>query len=231
MMDHPESSEKHTQIRKQQPKPSLHTQVKSYLTNRIRRRRRTWTSERQIPDRVFSVCDWGVSVWDLETRVYVRYLFFFSCLFVFKLHVDSWDTSSKAWAHMVLQLPHAEGGYGVTFNCGCQRIIFGTHPHGHHPHFYYFVTSTARFLRSMTTRRSVIRLSMMSLSCRGRLPSHSHRLTVSLRFPLFWMRTLTPMLTLLTSPHIIRLPNRSSATGNPSLTSNLFFRDRVALNS
>ncbi len=33
-----------------------------------------------------------------------------------KQHADGWDASSKAWAHMVLHLPHAEGGFGVTFN-------------------------------------------------------------------------------------------------------------------
>ncbi len=33
-----------------------------------------------------------------------------------KQHADGWNASSKAWAHMVLHLPHAEGGYGVTFN-------------------------------------------------------------------------------------------------------------------
>jgi hypothetical protein len=33
-----------------------------------------------------------------------------------KQHADGWDASSKAWAHMVLHLPHAEGDYGVTFN-------------------------------------------------------------------------------------------------------------------
>jgi hypothetical protein len=33
-----------------------------------------------------------------------------------KQHVDGWDASSKVWAHMVLHLPHAEGGFGVTFN-------------------------------------------------------------------------------------------------------------------
>jgi hypothetical protein len=33
-----------------------------------------------------------------------------------KQHVDGWDTSSKAWAHMVLYLPHAQVGFGVTFN-------------------------------------------------------------------------------------------------------------------
>ncbi len=33
-----------------------------------------------------------------------------------KQHADGWDASSKAWAHMVLHLPHAEGVYGVTFN-------------------------------------------------------------------------------------------------------------------
>ena len=32
-----------------------------------------------------------------------------------KQHADGWDASSKAWAHMVLNLPHAEGGFGVTF--------------------------------------------------------------------------------------------------------------------
>ncbi len=34
----------------------------------------------------------------------------------FKQHADGWDAPSKAWAHMVLHLPHAEGGFGVTFN-------------------------------------------------------------------------------------------------------------------
>jgi hypothetical protein len=29
----------------------------------------------------------------------------------------------------------------------CQRMICGTHPHGHHPSFSYFVTSTVNFLR------------------------------------------------------------------------------------
>ncbi len=33
-----------------------------------------------------------------------------------KQHADGWDASSKAWAHMVLHLPHAEGDFGVTFN-------------------------------------------------------------------------------------------------------------------
>ncbi len=27
-----------------------------------------------------------------------------------KQHAEGWDASSKAWAHMVLHLPHAEGG-------------------------------------------------------------------------------------------------------------------------
>jgi hypothetical protein len=33
-----------------------------------------------------------------------------------KQHADGWDASSKAWAHVVLHLPHTEGGFGVTFN-------------------------------------------------------------------------------------------------------------------
>ena len=77
-----------------------------------------------------------------------------------KQHADGWNASSKAWAHMVLHLPHADGGFGGTFNdvtkvaafyhglwpglvlsprnvraCGCPRMIFGTHPRGHRPRF------------------------------------------------------------------------------------------------
>jgi hypothetical protein len=33
-----------------------------------------------------------------------------------KHHADGWDAASKAWAHIVLHLPHADGGFGVTFN-------------------------------------------------------------------------------------------------------------------
>jgi hypothetical protein len=33
-----------------------------------------------------------------------------------KQHADGWDAPSKACAHMVLHLPPAEGGFGVTFN-------------------------------------------------------------------------------------------------------------------
>ena len=33
-----------------------------------------------------------------------------------KQHADGWDAHNKAWTHMVLHLPHADGGFGVTFN-------------------------------------------------------------------------------------------------------------------
>ena len=33
-----------------------------------------------------------------------------------KQHADGWDAASKAWAHMVLHLPHADSGFGMTFN-------------------------------------------------------------------------------------------------------------------
>jgi hypothetical protein len=33
-----------------------------------------------------------------------------------KQQADGWDAPGKAWAHMVLHLPHAEGGFWVTFN-------------------------------------------------------------------------------------------------------------------
>ena len=43
-----------------------------------------------------------------------------------KQHADGWDVSSKDWAHMVLHLPHAEGGFGVTFNCVTKDAAFYT---------------------------------------------------------------------------------------------------------
>ena len=43
-----------------------------------------------------------------------------------KQHADDWDASSKAWAHMVLHLPHAEGGFGVTFNDVTKDAAFYT---------------------------------------------------------------------------------------------------------
>jgi hypothetical protein len=41
-----------------------------------------------------------------------------------KFHADGWDTSNKDWAHMVLQLPHAEGGFSVPFNCVTKDAVF-----------------------------------------------------------------------------------------------------------
>jgi hypothetical protein len=37
-----------------------------------------------------------------------------------------WDAPSTAWAHMVLHLPHAEGGFGVTFNDVTTEAAFYT---------------------------------------------------------------------------------------------------------
>ena len=37
-----------------------------------------------------------------------------------------WDASSKAWAHMCIHLPHAEGGFGVTFNDVTKDAAFYT---------------------------------------------------------------------------------------------------------
>jgi hypothetical protein len=80
-----------------------------------------------------------------------------------KQYTDGWDTTIKDWSHMVLHLPNAEGGFGVTFNdvtkdtafytttsrfvtglgtftqerqelwLATRRMIFGTRPHGHRP--------------------------------------------------------------------------------------------------
>jgi hypothetical protein len=72
-----------------------------------------------------------------------------------KQHVDGWDTSSKDWTHMVLHLPHAEGGFGVPFNCVTKDAAFyTTTPRfvswmgGHHPRLCSFVTFTPRSLTS-----------------------------------------------------------------------------------
>jgi hypothetical protein len=45
---------------------------------------------------------------------------------VTKQYADGWDTSSKDWAHMVLHLPHAEGGFGVPFNYVTKDAAFYT---------------------------------------------------------------------------------------------------------
>ena len=43
-----------------------------------------------------------------------------------KQDADGWDASSKDWAHMVLQLSHAEGGFGVPFNSVTKDAAFYT---------------------------------------------------------------------------------------------------------
>jgi hypothetical protein len=50
-----------------------------------------------------------------------------------KQHADGWDASSKDWAHMVLHLPHVEGGFGVTFNDVTKDAAF-------------YTTNTSRFV-------------------------------------------------------------------------------------
>jgi hypothetical protein len=41
-----------------------------------------------------------------------------------KQHADGWDSSSKDWAHMCIHLPHAEDGFGVTFNDVTKDTVF-----------------------------------------------------------------------------------------------------------
>ncbi len=72
---------------------------------------------------------------------------------------------------------------------------------------------------------------MVYLTSRRLLVFLYHSSTVSLRFPLCGMRTLPPMLMLLSSPHSLGSPNRYSATGSPSRISNSCSRTRAELNS
>ncbi len=43
-----------------------------------------------------------------------------------KPHGDGGDSSSKDWEHMVLHLPHSEGGFSVSFNCFTKDAAFYT---------------------------------------------------------------------------------------------------------
>ncbi len=43
-----------------------------------------------------------------------------------KKHAAGWDASDKDWAHMVLHLPHTEGGFGMPFNCVTKDVAFYT---------------------------------------------------------------------------------------------------------
>ncbi len=43
-----------------------------------------------------------------------------------KQHADGWDSSRKDWTHMCIHLPHAEGGFGVTFNDVTKDAAFYT---------------------------------------------------------------------------------------------------------
>ena len=43
-----------------------------------------------------------------------------------KQHADGWDASCKTWAHICIHLPHAEGGFGVTFNDVTKDAAFYT---------------------------------------------------------------------------------------------------------
>ncbi len=97
-----------------------------------------------------------------------------------------------------------------------------------------FVTFTSSSLTSTTTKRSVRRLRhrstqglvvdsvlrMVYLIGRRLLVSLYRSSTDSLRIPLCGMRTLSPILMLLSSPHSLGSPNRYSTTSSSSRISN-----------
>ena len=67
-----------------------------------------------------------------------------------KSHTDGWDTDSKSWSHVVLHLPSAEGGFGVTFHDIVADITMDT----------AFYTSTfVAWLRAFPQHRQVMCLS------------------------------------------------------------------------
>ena len=39
-------------------------------------------------------------------------------------HGDGWDSHNQDWGHMVLHLPHAEGGFGVNFNDVTKDVLY-----------------------------------------------------------------------------------------------------------
>ncbi len=43
-----------------------------------------------------------------------------------KQHKVGWDSFRKTWSHMVLHLPHTDGGFGVTFNDVTKDTVFYT---------------------------------------------------------------------------------------------------------
>jgi hypothetical protein len=107
-----------------------------------------------------------------------------------KPHADGWDASSKDWAHMVLHLPHAEGGFGVPFNCVTKDAAFYTttsrfvaclldgnpgtrvtgHPSpvtlvpGHFLYFFYIFFGELNFLRKKMEKNCVVSLFFLSFS-------------------------------------------------------------------
>ena len=127
-------------------------------------------------------------------------------------------------------------------SCGCLKMIFGIRPLGHRPRLCSFVTSIVSFLFQYDCQEVCApSQSQVNVGTSARLSSqdgvsqqqcspqaHFRSLTVSLRFPLSGMRALPVRLMFLSSPGS---PNRYSATGSPSGTSNLCLRVRVALNS
>ncbi len=70
-----------------------------------------------------------------------------------KQHTDGWDTSRKDWVHMVLHLPHAEGGFGVPFNCVTKDDAFYTSTsQTFTPNFLANTAAKKRSVRSLNHR-------------------------------------------------------------------------------
>ena len=124
---------------------------------------------------------------------------------------------------MVLHLPHAEGGFGVTFNDVTKDAAF--------------YTTTSRFvawLGAFSQERQELWLPKDDLRDSSSWSSPPLMLLRDIHSKLITQydcKDLSPMLIILSSPHSIGSPNSYSATGSPSKISNLCFRARVALNS
>jgi len=153
---------------------------------------------------------------------------------------------------MVLHLPHAEGGFGVTCNnitkdaafyiilllhvlwlglvlsprsvraCGCPTMIFRTPPHGHRPRSYSSATSTMGFWPT-TIARTVHERDRLGRSSQD--GDSQQQQAGPLLLPQLNFPTCPP------SPRSTGSPSKSSSTGSRFMSRNICLWYRVVPSS